>query len=97
MAEKEELEVELSQDIIQRYLGLTTKTFFFLVVGVILMGIYIGIILYGKNSIGVLFKLQAYESFLKDDIKRLKTQNAALQKEYFELKEISGDLDKGKE
>lgn len=98
MAEEEKLEeVEFSQDIIQKYLGLTTKTFFLLVFFVVLMGVYIGIILYGKNSINVLFQLQAYESFLKEDIARLKQQNAALQKEYFELKEISGDLDKGKE
>jgi len=99
MAEKEELEVaiEQDQDIIQRYLGLSFKTFFFLVIFVILIGIYIGIILYGKNSINVLLQLQTYESFLKEDISRLKNENAELQKEYFELKEISGELEKGKE
>ncbi len=91
---EEELELEKHHDIIKHYLGLSSKTFFLLVFFVILMGIYIGIILYGKNSINVLLQLQAYEEYLQSDIERLKKENAALQKEYFELKEISAEPDK---
>ncbi len=91
---EEDVEIEDSRDIIERYLGLSAKTFFILVTFVILMGIYIGVILYGKNSINVLLRLQTYESYLKDEIKELKQENAELQKEYFELKEISGETDK---
>ena len=88
---EENVEIENNLDIFQKYLGFSAKTFLLMVSFVIVMGIYIGIILYGKNSITVLTKLQAYESYLKDDIDKLKQQNAELQKEYFELKEISGE------
>jgi len=88
---EEDVEIEDSLDIFEKYLGFSAKTFLLMVVFVIIMGIYIGVILYGKNSITVLTKLQTYESYLKDDIQRLKQQNAELQKEYFELKEISGE------
>jgi chaperonin cofactor prefoldin len=88
-------EIEDNQDILQKYLGLSLKSFLILVFIVILAGIYIGTILYGKNSINVLIKLQTYESFLKDDIKRYKEENAKLQKDYFELKEISSTSESG--
>jgi len=91
---EEEFEVEEHLDIIQRYLGLQAKTFYILLLFVVGMGIYIGIILYGKNSVFVLLKLQTYESYLQEDIARLKKQNASLQKEFFELKEISGESEK---
>ncbi len=91
---EEDFEVEEELNLTQKYLGLSTKTFLLLVTFVILMGIYIGVILYGKNSINVLLDLQTYESYLKDEIRHLKQENAKLQKEYFELKEISGETDK---
>ena len=91
---EEDLELEESLDIFEKYLGLSAKTFLLMVSFVILIGVYIGVILYGKNSVNVLLKLQTYESFLQEDIKRLKNENAALQKEYFELKEISGESQK---
>jgi cell division protein FtsB len=91
---EEDYPYEEDQDIIQKYLGLSTKFFLISVTFVILIGIYIGVILYGKNSVNVLLRLQTYETFLKEDIKRLKDENAELQKEYFELKEISGYTDK---
>ena len=91
---EEDFEVEEHLSLTERYLGLSLKTFLFLATFVILMGIYIGIILYGKNSINVLLGLQNYESYLRDEIEALKEQNAKLQKEYFELKEISGESDK---
>jgi cell division protein FtsB len=88
---EENLEIEENLDIFEKYLGFSAKTFLLMVTFVILIGIYIGIILYGKNSINVLLKLQTYKSILQEDIQRLKNENAMLQKEYFELKEISGE------
>ncbi len=90
---EEEFEVD-EPGFIQKYLGLSTKTFLLLATSVILIGIYIGVILYGKNSIKVLLNLQTYEIYLKEEIHNLKEENAKLQKEYFELKEISGETDK---
>jgi len=91
---EEDFEVEEDLSLTQKYLGLSTKIFLLLVTFVILMGIYIGVILYGKNSINVLLDLQTYESYLQNEIEHLKSENAQLQKEYFELKEISGESDK---
>ncbi len=88
---KEELfeEIDTSQTITQKYLGLSLKKFFFLFALVILLGIYLGVLLYGTNSLEVLFGLQDYENYLQDEVVHLKKENAQLQREYFELKEIS--------
>jgi len=88
---KEELfeEIDTSQTITQKYLGLSFKKFFLLFALVILLGIYLGVLLYGTNSLQVLFGLQDYENYLHSEITHLKKENAELQREYFELKEIS--------
>jgi len=82
-------DIDNSKDITVRYLGLSLGKFFLLVFIVLSLGIYLGIILYGTNSLEVLFGLQDYESYLQDEIHRYKSENAELQREYFELKEIS--------
>ena len=81
--------IDTSQSITQRYLGLSLKKFFLLTFGVVAFGIYLGMILYGTNSLEVLFGLQEYEATLQSETRRLKKENAQLQREYFELKEIS--------
>lgn len=82
-------EIDTSQGITQKYLGLPLGKFLILVSIVLALGIYLGVLLYGTNSLEILLGLQDYENFLESEISRLKTQNASLQKEYFELKEIS--------
>ncbi len=82
-------EIDYSQSITEKYLGLSLRKFFFLLLIVLAIGIYVGILLYGTNSLEVLFGLQDYETYLEDEISRLKHENAELQREYFELKEIS--------
>ena len=81
-------EIDTQQSITQRYLGLSLKKFFLLFVLIIFLGVYLGIIFYGTNSLEVLFGLQDYESYLQDEVVHLKKENAQLQREYFELKEI---------
>ncbi|HFB53482.1 MAG TPA: hypothetical protein ENJ67_02005 [Sulfurimonas autotrophica] len=89
--QKEELYegIDTEESITQKYLGLSLGKFFLLVTLIVLLGIYLGIILYGTNSLEVLFGLQDYENYLQDEVVRLKKENAELQREYFELKEIS--------
>lgn len=89
--ENEELyeEIDRSQSVTQRYLGLSVGKFLFLLGVVLFLGVYIGILLYGTNSVEVFLGLEDYETFLQDEIVRLKNENAMLQKEYFELKEIA--------
>jgi hypothetical protein len=89
--QKEELyeEIDDTQSITQKYLGLSLFKFFLLVLMVLAFGVYIGIILYGTNSVEVLLGLEDYQIYLQDEVLRLKSENAQLQREYFELKEIS--------
>jgi len=82
-------DIDNTQSLTQEYLGLSLKKFFILVIVVLGFGIYIGILLYGTNSLEVLFGLEDYEEYLNTEIVRLKDENAELQREYFELKEIS--------
>ena len=82
-------EIDNTQSITQEYLGLSLVKFFVLLCIVLAFGVYLGIILYGSNSVEVLLGLQEYETYLEDEIFRLKEDNAQLQREFFELKEIS--------
>jgi len=82
-------DIDNTQGLTQEYLGLSLNKFLILVGIVLGIGIYLGILLYGTNSLEVLFGLQDYEEYLNSEIFRLKDENAELQREYFELKEIS--------
>ncbi|WP_300367564.1 hypothetical protein [Hydrogenimonas sp.] len=55
---------------------------------VVALGIYAGVLLFGPNSLTVLLGLEEQRTTYERHIKILKTQNAALQKEYFELKQL---------
>jgi len=84
-------EIEKRESLTQRYLGLSWGKFVFAIVAVIGMGIYIGILLFGDNSLEILLGLEEYETYLEEEVDRLKQENAGLQKEYFELKELERD------
>ena len=62
-----------------------------LVIVVIGFGLYIGDVLFGKSSLDVLLNLQADKDTLTGKIKNLKDENAVLQKEYFELRQLDPD------
>lgn len=61
----------------------------FLIIGSVIafFGIYIGILLFGENSILAYFKLRSEKQNLTNKIIELKNSNAVLQKKYFELKQ----------
>ncbi|MBC8237804.1 MAG: hypothetical protein H8E76_06185 [Helicobacteraceae bacterium] len=82
-------DIESKGGITQEYLGLSITKFLVLLLIVLAFGVYIGIILYGANSVEILMGLQDYELYLEEEVHRLKQENAQLQREYFELKEIS--------
>lgn len=79
------------QSFSERRFGLSTSKFFVACGFVLALSFYLGVLIFGNNSLSVLFQLEEYQSFLSDDIENLKTQNAALQKQYFELKELDTD------
>jgi len=84
-------EIEAEQSLPKRYLGLSWQKLGLSAFIVTLSGIYIGIILFGENSLQVLFDLEEYESFVKEEVVKLKAENASLQKELFELNELDPD------
>ena len=75
----------------QRRFGLSTPKFLTIIGIGFIFFIYLWIIVFGDNSLLVLLNLEERQEFLTDDIERLKSENAQLQKQYFELKEIDSD------
>ena len=62
------------------------------IIGTILLANYVASLLFGKNSLEVYTSLSKKEIYLKSEIKRLQQENARLQKEYFELKNLEPEL-----
>ena len=52
------------------------------------LGAYIGFLLFGDNSLEVYYRLKVQEKSLKRSVEFFKKENARLQKEYFELKDL---------
>lgn len=82
---------EERESLTERYFGLSTSKFLIASGFVLLLGIYLGFIFFGNNSLSVLLDLEEHQNYLSEDIERLKTENAVLQKQYFELKELDSD------
>jgi hypothetical protein len=89
--DKKELYEEIgnTESFTQKYFGISLVKFLLLICMVFGVGVYLGLLLYGTNSIEILLGLQEYQEYLQNEIARLKTENAELQREYFELKELS--------
>ncbi len=68
--------------------GLSLKTLLVTAIGILLFGIYVGILIYGENSLTVLNQLKEKKQGLFQEEKVLKTENQRLQKEFFELKQL---------
>ncbi|MCB4747853.1 MAG: hypothetical protein LGB54_04565 [Sulfurovum sp.] len=68
--------------------GLPPKTLFLITIAILLFGIYVGVLIYGENSLTVLQHLIEKKAVLKQEIQILKIKNQRLQKEYFELKQL---------
>lgn len=68
--------------------GYSLKTFLITALGILLFGIYIGVLMYGENSLTVWSHLKEKKQHLIEEKKHLKTENQRLQKEFFELKQL---------
>ncbi len=62
-----------------------------LIIAVVGFGLYLGDVLFGKSSLDVLLNLQADKDTLTQKNQSLKEENAVLQKEYFELRQLDPD------
>jgi hypothetical protein len=80
----------------ERHFGFKGWKFLLAFAGAIVLGLYISDLLFGSASWEVLMQLETYERHLKKEIVRLKEENAKLQKEYFELRELSPSQDETK-
>jgi len=67
---------------------LSLKTLLVALIGILVFGIYIGILIYGENSVTVLTQLKEKKQTLLEKGKVLKRENQRLQKEFFELKQL---------
>ena len=68
--------------------GLSLKTFLVTALGILLFGIYVGVLVYGENSLTVLNQLKEKKQSLIREERALKVENQRLQKVYFELKQL---------
>jgi len=59
-----------------------------IVLSVVIAAIFIGETLFGKNSLEVYLGLQDSKKQFEEKIDKIQYENAALQKEYFELKSL---------
>jgi hypothetical protein len=84
-------EIETKESFTERYLGLSLGKFLLAIFGVLALGIYIGILLFGDNSLEILIGIEEYQDYLNHEVENLKDENSQLQKEYFELKELERD------
>ena len=70
----------------------TTKKFIVIAIGSIaftmFLSYHVSIILFGENSLEVYSDLIDKKNYLQNEITRLQKENANLQKEYFELKNL---------
>ena len=73
---------------VEELAGLSVKTLLITMVGILLFGVYLGILIYGENSLTVLNSLKEKKQGLIAEAKNIKSENQKLQKEYFELKQL---------
>lgn len=73
-----------------------TMKIIFIVFCVVGVSIYVGNMLFGVNSFEILYSINKDKSRLSVAIATLKKENAALQKEYFELRELDPDMRKNR-
>ena len=68
--------------------GLSLKTILVTAIVILIFGIYIGVLMYGENSLTVLNQLKEKKQGLVIEERALKSENQRLQKEFFELKQL---------
>lgn len=69
-------------------LGLSARVIVATAIVIILFGIYLGVLVYGENSLTVLRDVKQEKRALLAEAKQLKSENQRLQKEFFELKQL---------
>lgn len=71
--------------------GVSIKVLLITILGIFLFGIYVGVLIYGENSLTVLNTLRTKKTYYTLQSQRLKNENRRLQKIYFQLKQVESD------
>jgi len=74
---------------IESVAGLSIKALLLTTIAILIFGIYVGVLIYGENSLTVWNQLKEKKQGLIEESKALKNENQKLQKEYFELKQLA--------
>jgi hypothetical protein len=72
----------------EEVVGLSLKVIVITGIVIILFGIYLGVLIYGENSLTELEHLKQEKQNLLEEAQLLKNENQRLQKEFFELKQL---------
>jgi len=70
------------------WLGFSLKSLMLIFVGIVALGSYIGVLLFGNNSVLILHRLNKNKITLIQKEISLKKENQKLQKEYFEMLQL---------
>jgi len=73
---------------LEEIVGLSVKTMLVTLLGILLFGVYVGILIDGENSLTVLHQLKKNKRDLIYEARKLNKENQKLQKSYFELKQL---------
>jgi len=68
--------------------GFSLKTLLATMLGILLFGIYVGVLMYGENSLSVLNALKEKKEHLTEEKRAIMSENQKLQKIFFELKQL---------
>jgi cell division protein FtsB len=75
----------------ESWFGFSLRSLLLILLGILLFGLYVGVLLFGENSLEVLNSLQREKAQLLQEKGQLQNANQKLQKQYFELLQITGD------
>ena len=74
-----------------RWYGFSLQSILLILLGIMLFSLYVGVLLFGENSLTVLEKIRREKSDLLTEKFQLQRENQKLQKKYFELLQITGE------
>ncbi len=86
MSKKESVKREQTE-----WFGFSLRSILLILLGIGLFGLYVGVLLFGENSLSVLQNVEKEKRSLLAEKSRLQTENQRLQKQYFELLQITGE------
>jgi len=72
--------------------GFSVRSLLLILLGIAIFSLYVGVLLFGENSLSVLESVQQERRDLVTERVRLQRANQQLQKKYFELLQIVGEV-----